>query len=123
MMTEAYKCYDGQSLGSDKVGESSGEKEENIGDILTPPQTFHKNTFVPKPNPLRNRLDTTPDPLVFPPQTNDFQKPIKFKSDMGSEFFGKKEEKSSEKPQPRENEKPKPKPTHSIVTIVGGMDT
>jgi hypothetical protein len=33
---------------------------------------------------------------MFPPQTNDFQKPIKFKSDMGNEFLGKKGEKPSE---------------------------
>jgi hypothetical protein len=39
---EAYKIYDGQMLGSDKVVESSGEKEEKIGDILAPPQTFQK---------------------------------------------------------------------------------
>jgi hypothetical protein len=48
---------------------------------------------------------------VFPPQTDNFRKPIKFKSDLGNEFFGKKGEKPSEvKPQPRENPKPKPKP-------------
>jgi hypothetical protein len=48
---------------------------------------------------------------VFPPQTDNFQKPIKFKSDLGNEFFGKKGEKPSEdKPQPQENRKPKPKP-------------
>jgi hypothetical protein len=53
---------------------------------------------------------------VFPPQTDNFQKPIKFKSVLGNEFFGKKgekpsEEKSSEeKPEPKENPKPKPKP-------------
>jgi hypothetical protein len=48
---------------------------------------------------------------VFPPQIDNFQKPIKFKSDLGNEFFGKKGEKpSEEKPQPRENPKPKPKP-------------
>jgi hypothetical protein len=33
---------------------------------------------------------------VFPPQTNNFQKPIKFKSDLENEFFGKKGEKPSE---------------------------
>jgi hypothetical protein len=33
---------------------------------------------------------------VFPPQTDNFQKPIKFKSDLGNEFFGKKGEKPSE---------------------------
>jgi hypothetical protein len=52
---------------------------------------------------------------VFPPQTENFQKPIKFKSDLGNEFFGKKGEKpsemnlSEEKPEPKENPKPKPK--------------
>jgi hypothetical protein len=28
---------------------------------------------------------------VFTPKTNNFQKPIKFKSDMGNEFFGRRE--------------------------------
>jgi hypothetical protein len=52
---------------------------------------------------------------VFPPQTDNFQKAIKFKSDLGNEFFGKKGEKPSEeklsegKPEPKENPKPKPK--------------
>jgi hypothetical protein len=31
---------------------------------------------------------------------------------LGNEFFGKKGERSSEKPQPRENPKPKPIPFH-----------
>jgi hypothetical protein len=39
---------------------------------------------------------------VFTPHTYNFQKPIKFKSDLGNEFFGRKGEKPSE-------EKPKPK--------------
>jgi hypothetical protein len=48
---------------------------------------------------------------VFPPQTENFQKPIKFKSDLGNEFFGKKAKKvSKEKPEPKENPKLKPKP-------------
>jgi hypothetical protein len=115
MMIEAYKRYDGQALGLDKIiGECSGEGGEKIGDIQAPPKTFHKNAYAPKPNPLRNRLDTTLDPPMFPPQTNDFQKPIKFKSDLGSEFFGKKgekpnEEKSKEKPSEQPQPKPKPK--------------
>jgi hypothetical protein len=52
---------------------------------------------------------------VFPPQTVNFQKPIKFKSVLGNEFIGKKGEKSSEekpseeKPKPKENPKPKTK--------------
>jgi hypothetical protein len=59
MMIEAYKHYDGQALGSQKVGESSGEGGEKIGDIQAPPKTFHNNAYAPKPNPLRNKLDTT----------------------------------------------------------------
>jgi hypothetical protein len=47
MMIKAYKRYDGQALGSDKIGGGSGEKEEKISDILALPKTFHKNTFVP----------------------------------------------------------------------------
>jgi hypothetical protein len=47
---------------------------------------------------------------VFPAQTDNFQKPIKFNSDLGNELFGKKGEKpSEEKPEPKENPKPKPK--------------
>jgi hypothetical protein len=32
---------------------------------------------------------------MFPPQTNDFQKPIKFVSTLGKVFFGKESEKAS----------------------------
>jgi hypothetical protein len=83
MMIETYKCYDGEALGANKVGEGSGENEGKIGDIPKPPKTHHKNAYVPKSNPLRNRLETTSAPPVFPPHTDDFQKPIKFMSDMG----------------------------------------
>jgi hypothetical protein len=97
---------DAEMLGANKVGEASGEN-----DIPEPPKTHHKNAFVPKPNHLRNRLDTTPAPPVFPPQTDNFQKPINFMSDLGNEFLGRKGEKlSEEKPEPKENPKPKPKP-------------
>jgi hypothetical protein len=47
---------------------------------------------------------------VFPPQTNNFQEPIKFKSVLGNEFFGKKGEKPSE-------EKPEPKTKAKIKTL------
>jgi flagellar biosynthesis chaperone FliJ len=108
MMIEAYKHYDGQALGSDKVGEGSAENEGKIGDIPESPKTYHNNAYDPKPNPLRNRLDTTLAPPVFPPQTDNFQKPIKFKSDLGNEFFGKKGEKpSEEKPEPKTKAKTK----------------
>jgi hypothetical protein len=111
MMIEAFKCQDGEVLGANKVGEGSGENEGKIEDIPEPPKTHHKNAFVPKSNHPRNRLDRTPAPHVFPPQTDNFQKPIKFKSGLGNEFFGKKGEKpSKEKPEPKESPKPKPKP-------------
>jgi hypothetical protein len=66
MMMETYKHQDGQALGSEKVGESSGEGGEKIGDIQAPPKTYHKNAYAPKPNPLRNKLDTNPNPPIFP---------------------------------------------------------
>jgi hypothetical protein len=77
IMIKTYKRQDGEGLGANKVGEGSGEN------ILEPPKTHHKNAFPPKLNHLRNRLDTTPAPPVFPPQTNDFQRPIKFVSPLG----------------------------------------
>jgi hypothetical protein len=46
---------------------------------------------------------------VFPPQTTDFQKPIKFVSTLGKVFFGKEsEKKSGEEPS---EEKPVEKPS------------
>jgi hypothetical protein len=53
MMIDAYKRYDVQALGSEKVGEGSGENEGKIGDIPEPPKTYHKNAYAPKPNSLR----------------------------------------------------------------------
>jgi hypothetical protein len=132
MMIEAYKRYDGQALGSQRVGESSGEGGEKIGDIQASPKTYHKNAYVPKPNPLRNKLDTTPDPPIFPHPTDDFQKSIMLESTLGNVFFGKERDKSSEEKlveQPsvekssEEPPKPKPKLVRFIVTIVGDMVT
>jgi hypothetical protein len=111
MMIEVFKRQDGEGLGENKVGEGSGEN------IPKPPKTHHKKDFPPKPNHLRNRLDTTPAPPVFPIPTNDLQKPIKFVSTSGEVFFGKESEKASEeKPmklsgeKPSEQPQPKPKP-------------
>jgi hypothetical protein len=106
IMIETYKRRDGEALGANKVGEGSGENDGKIGDTIEPPKTHHKNSFVPKPNHLRNRLHTTPAPPMFPPQTDNLQKSIRFKSDLGNEFLGKKGEKPSE---PKESPKPKPK--------------
>jgi hypothetical protein len=87
-------------------------REERKLVIQAPPKIYHKNAYVPKPNPLRNKLDTTPDPPIFPHSTDDFQKPIKFKSTLGNVFFGKESEKPVEKPsgeKPKEQPHPKPK--------------
>jgi hypothetical protein len=119
MMMETYKRQDGCGFGSEKIGESSGEGEENIGDIRALPKTHHKNAYVPKPNPLLNKLDTNPDPPIFPQSTNDFQKPIKYISTSGKVFFGKESEKpSEEKPVEKpsgESEQPQPKPKPKLV--------
>jgi hypothetical protein len=118
MMIEAYKRYDGQALGLEKIGECSGEEKRKlvISKLHQKPAT---KMPVPKSNPLRNKLDTIPDPPIFPQPTDDFQKPIKFKSTLGDVFFGKEvdkpiEEKPVEKPsgekpseQPHSNPKPK----------------
>jgi hypothetical protein len=53
-MIETYKGQDGEGLGANLVSEGSGEN------IPEPPKTHHKNDFAPKPNHVRNRLDTTP---------------------------------------------------------------
>jgi hypothetical protein len=110
IMIETYKRQDGEGLGANKVGEGSGEN------IPKPPKTHPKIDFPPKPNHLRNRLDTPPTPPVFPPQTNDFPKPIMFVSTSGKVFFGKNvrrqmcEKPSGEKPSEHPQIKPKPRP-------------
>jgi hypothetical protein len=119
MMIDTYKCQDGCGFGSEKIGESSGEGEEKIGDMRAPPKTHHKNAYVPKPNPLLNKLDTNPDPPIFPHSTNDFKKPIKFISSSEKVFFEKESKKpseekpagkpSGEKPSEQPQLKPKPK--------------
>jgi hypothetical protein len=112
IMIEKFKRQDGEGLGANKVCEGSGEN------IPEPSKTHHKNDFPPKPNHLRNRLDTTPAPPVFSPQTNDFQKPIKFVSSSGKVFSRKESEKASEEnpvekssgEKPSEQPQPMPKP-------------
>jgi hypothetical protein len=117
-MMDTYKRQDGRGFRSEKIGEYSGEGQEKISDIHAPPKTHHKNAYVPKPNPILNKLDTNPDPPIFLHSTNDFQMPIKFISTSGKVFFGNESENSSEekpveKPsgeKPSEQPQPKPKP-------------
>jgi hypothetical protein len=120
MMFEAYKCYDGQALGSEKVGESSGEKEEKIGDISAPPQTFHKNTFAPKQNPLRNRLNTTPDHQCFLHRpTSRYPSSSRVTCVMSS--LGRRERNRVRSHNPERIQSQSQSRSHSIMTIVGGM--
>jgi hypothetical protein len=105
IIISAFKRYDGRALGGDKIGESSGERDEKIRKIPIPPQMTHKNKFEPKPNHLKNELDITPDPPIFPSPTNNFQKLMRFVNPEGDEV-GEKGEKLSEQPQPKPNTKP-----------------
>jgi hypothetical protein len=129
IMIETYKRQYGEGLGANKLGEGSGEN------ILEPPKTHHRNAFPPKPNHLRNRLDTTPAPPVFSPQRNDFQNPIMFVSTLGKVFFGKESEKTSgeepvEKPSEEKpvekpsgekpSDQPQPKPKPKLVRFLCG---
>jgi hypothetical protein len=104
----------------------SGENEGKIGDIPDPQSYHHKNAYAPKPNPLRNRLDTTLAPPVFPPHTDDFQKPIKFKRNKGMSSLGRKERnrvRRSQNPKRAQNQSQNQNQNLSIVSIVRGMGT
>jgi hypothetical protein len=89
-MIEACKCYDWQALGSEKVGECSGEGGEKIGDIQPPPKTFHKNAYASKPIPLKNKLDTTSDSPIFPHSIIISKNPSSSRVTWGMSFLGKR---------------------------------
>jgi hypothetical protein len=80
----------GKRLGRIRLESVVVREERKLVIIPAPPKTFHKNAYTPKTNPLRNKLDTTLDPPIFPHPTNDFQKPIKFKSNLGMRSLGKR---------------------------------
>jgi hypothetical protein len=90
IMIEEYKRYDEQALCSEKVGECSGEGGEKIGDIHVPPNTFHKNAYAPKPNPLKNKLDTTPDPSIYPTPQMISKNPSGSRVTWGMSSLGKR---------------------------------
>jgi hypothetical protein len=91
IMIETYKCQDGKALGANKVCEGSGENEWKIRDIIEPPKTHHKNIFVPKPNHLRNRLDTTPAPLCFLHKLTTSRKSSSSRVTWGMSSLGRRE--------------------------------
>jgi hypothetical protein len=133
MMMETYKRYDGQALGSKKVGGCSGEGKKRLVISKLHKKTFHKNAYAPKPKPLRNKFDTNPDPPLFPHTTNDFQKSPSSSSNMGMCSLGKRVRSLVTRNQLRSrverNQVSSPVPSLNlrscgfIVTIVGKMVT
>jgi hypothetical protein len=96
MLIASYKHFDGWALGSDKFGESSGEREGNFGNILVPPQPTPKDKFAPK--------------------TNQLLKPREKTSEKACEKLSEKpSEKLCEEPHP----KPKPRPIHFHCEFCG----
>jgi hypothetical protein len=63
MMIEVFKRFDDQALGSDKVGECSGEREGKFGKTPVPPNTTPKNQFAPKPNQTHKRREKPSEKL------------------------------------------------------------
>jgi hypothetical protein len=55
MMIASYKRFDGWTLGLDKVGEGSGEREGKFGNVSVPPQPTPKDKFASKPNQPREK--------------------------------------------------------------------
>jgi hypothetical protein len=52
LMIASCKCFDGWDLGTNKFGESSGERGGKFGNVRVPPQSTPKDKFAPKPNQL-----------------------------------------------------------------------
>jgi hypothetical protein len=123
-MIETYKSRDGEALGANKVGEGSGENEGKIGDIPEPPKTHHKNAFVPKPNHLRNRLDTTQLHPCFLHKPTTSRNPSSSRVSWGMRSLGRRERnrvRRNQSPKRTQNQRQSRNP--SIVSIVGGMGT
>jgi hypothetical protein len=55
MLIARCKRFDGWTLGLDKVGESSGEREGKFGNVSVPPQPIPKDKFASKPNQPREK--------------------------------------------------------------------
>jgi hypothetical protein len=85
MMIEAFKRFDGQAFGSDKVGECSGEREGKFGKTPVPPHTTPKNQFAPKPNQMHKPRKKPSEKLIVQgskhekkPQPTPKEKPVRF---------------------------------------------
>jgi hypothetical protein len=93
MLISSYKLFDGWALGSNKFGESSGERNGKFQNVPVPPQPTPKDKFSSKPNQL------------LKPREKPSEKASEKTSEKPS---GKPIEKPCEEPHP----KPKPRPIH-----------
>jgi hypothetical protein len=100
MMIASCKRFDGWALGSDKFGESGGERERKFGNVPIPPQPTPKDRFASKSNQSREK-----------PSEKTSEKPSEKPS-------GKPSEKPCEEPHP----KPKPKPIYFHCEFCGKDD-
>jgi hypothetical protein len=57
VLTASCKRFDDWALGSNKFGESSGERDGNSGNIPVPPQTTPKDKFESKPNQFHKQRE------------------------------------------------------------------
>jgi hypothetical protein len=60
VLIACYKRFDGWALGSDKFGESGGEREGKFGNVPVPPQPIPEDKFASKPNQLREKPSEKP---------------------------------------------------------------
>jgi hypothetical protein len=102
MMIEAFKRQDGEALGANKVGEGSGESDDP-----EPPKTHHKNAFVPKPNHLRNQLDTTLIHPCFLHKPTTSRNPSSSRVSWGINFLGRRERNQVRRKRVRRSQIPK----------------
>jgi hypothetical protein len=99
MMMAELRRGDSRGLGWETVVKNEGMICEGVP--FPPQKTPAKNTFDPKPNHLRNKLDTILDPPASTTPANNFQKRVIFVGESSGL-------KPSEKPGPKGDPKPKP---------------
>jgi hypothetical protein len=59
-MIASYKRFDGWTLGLDKIGDGSGEREGKFRNVSDPPQPTPKDKFASKPNEPREKPSEKP---------------------------------------------------------------
>jgi hypothetical protein len=82
MMIASCKSFDGWSLGFDKVGESSGEREGKFGNVPVPPQSTPKDKFAPNPNQLLKPREKPSEKPCEEPHSKTKPRSIRFHCDF-----------------------------------------